>query len=235
MRFKIVIGLLFLLGQFSCSDNQTSPDLNGTWVDTESSGFSFIEFNAGNQGRFGIFAKNYEQYDDFIYRRFDDKIAIDFIGDDQGETVHDLIFVEKDRIRISGLTAIPENPLKTYQRYEVVGKDKKNEIVLGPKDIYFDFENGFSLRGYCNGESRCPEGATCVWAGYASARFNLIMGGNDEHTFDLSTIDLPPSLKRDTLIDGITFTLLDIIPYPVLDAEHDPEDYKVILSVEGTN
>lgn len=232
MRANITIGLLFLFGLLSCSDEETTLDLKGKWIDTDSSGLQFIEFYSDTEGRFGLFSKDYERYEDFNYRLFDNKIAIDFIGDTEGETIRNLTFVGKDKIEISGLTDIPENPTKTYQRYTVKSEKEDNQIVLGVDDIYFDFESGIRLQGYPINESRCPNGAHCIWAGYAAARFELIVDGNDEYTFDLSTIDLPPDLKRDTSINGLRYTLLDITPYPELDKEYKPEDYKVIVSVE---
>lgn len=233
MKIKITAGLLLLLlGQLSCSDEQSSFDLKGTWIDTESSGLQFIEFYSRNQGRFGLFGKDYERYDDFNYRLFENQIAIDFTGDKEGETVHDLIFIDKDQIQISGLTVIPENPTKTYKRYNIKSEQESKEVILGVNDIYFDFKNGVRLQGYCINDSRCPKDAYCIWAGYAAARFNLIVDGNYEHTFDLSTIDYAPNIKRDTLINGITYRLLDITPYPELGIEYKPEDYKVKVSIE---
>ncbi len=232
MRTKITIRLLLLLGLFSCSDEETTFDLKGKWIDSESYGLQFIEFYSKNHGRFGLFAKDYERFEDFNYRLFDNKIAIDFIGDNAGETIHDLIFIDKDKIQISGLTGVPENPTKTYQRYNIKSEKENNEIILGVNDIYFDFESGIILQGYCINDLRCPNGAQCIWAGYAAARFNLIVDGNYKYTFDLSTIDLAPNLKKDTLINRITYKLLDIAPYPDLSVEYKPEDYKVKVSIE---
>jgi hypothetical protein len=230
MRTRITIGLIFLFAQFSCSDEQPSFDLKGTWIDRESSELQFIEFYSKNQGRFGVLAKDYEQYEDFNYRLFDNKIAIDFGGDNEGETVQNLTIVDKDEIQISGLP-VPDHAAKTYTRYNKKSESGNKEIILGLNDVYVDFENGLKLQGHLINESRCPGGAQCIWAGYAAARFNLIDDGN-EYTFDLSTIDLAPTLKRDTLINGITYKLLDITPYPYLNVEYKPEDYKVKVSIE---
>jgi hypothetical protein len=232
MRTKIALGLFVLFGILSCSDEEGIYDLNGKWIDTESFGLQFIEFYSKNEGRFGLFSKDFERYENFNYRLFDHKIAIDFIGDNEGETIHDLTFSDKDKIQISGLTVIPENPTKTYQRADIKIKEENDEIVLGVNDIYFDFETGIRLQGYPINESRCPKGAECIWAGYAAARFDLIVDGNTKHTFDLATIDLLPELRRDTLINGMTFKLLDITPYPDLSKEYKIADYKVIVSIE---
>jgi hypothetical protein len=232
MKSKVIaIGLIILLGQ-SCSEESLNFSLKGTWIDSESLGFQFIEFYSDKQGRFGLFSKDYERYENFNYRLFDNKIAIDFEGDDVGETMHEILFDGKDKIEISGLTVIPENPSKIYVRKNIITETEDNEISLGVSDTYFDFENGFRLQARPIGESRCPIGAQCIWAGYASAQFNLIVDGNIESTFDLSTIDMRPHLKTDTLISEIVFKLKNIIPYPDLSKQYKLEDYKVVVTVE---
>jgi hypothetical protein len=232
MKSKVIaIGLLILLGQ-SCSEESVDFSLKGTWIDSESLAFQFIEFSSDKQGRFGLFSKDYERYENFNYRLFDNKIAIDFEGDDEGETIHEISFDGKDKIEISGLTFIPENPTKIYVRRSIITEIQDNEISLGVDDTYFDFENGYRLQTRPIGESRCPIGAQCIWEGYASAQFNLIVDGNTESTFDLSTIDMKPHLKIDTLIEGLTFRLKDITPYPDLSKQYKLEDYKVVVTVE---
>lgn len=232
MKSKVIaIGLLILLGQ-SCSEESVEFSLKGTWLDSQSLGFQFIEFYSDKQGRFGLFSKDYERYENFNYRLFDNKIAIDFEGDDAGEIIHEISFDGKDKIEISGLTVIPENPTKIYERKSIITEIEDNEISLGINDTYFDFENGYRLQARPIGESRCPIGAQCIWAGYASAQFNLIMEGNIESTFDLSTIDIRPHLKRDTLISEIIFKLKDITPYPDLSKQYKLEDYRVVVTVE---
>jgi hypothetical protein len=232
MRIRVTLGIFLMLGLLSCSDEEITYDLSGKWVDTESFGLQFIEFYSQNEGRFGLYSKNYERYENFNYRLFDNKIAIDFTGDNEGETIHNIKFIDKDKIQISGLTVIPENPIKTYHRYNIISEKENNEVFLGVNDIYFDFETGIRLKGYPIDESRCPKGAECFWAGFAAARFNLIVDGNTEHTFDLATIDLSPELRRDTLINGITYKLQDITPYPDLSKDYKITDYKVIVSIE---
>lgn len=232
MRTKIALALFILFGLFNCSDEETTFDLKGKWIDTDSFGLQFIEFQSKNKGRFGTYSKNHEQFEDFTYRIFDNKIAIDFIGDDKGETIHDLSSIDNERIQISGLTVIPEPSTNTYQRYNIKHEKEDNTIVLGVNDIYFDFETGIRLQAHPTDESRCPKGVECVSAGYAVGRFNLVVDGNTEHTFDLATVDLSPVHRKDTLINALTYTLLDITPYPDLSKQYKVSEYKVIVSVE---
>jgi hypothetical protein len=224
--------LIFLSLQFSCSKDFNDPSLQGTWIDCESFGFQFIEFYTSTQGRFAYDYKSGMQYDNFTYRLFDNTLTIDFTGDSSGETIHEISFLAKDTIEISGLTDIPENPVKTYFRSNIKTGNENGEIILGWNDTYFDLENRYRLQAYCAGDSRCPEGGVCVWAGYAYARFYLIVDGNYDYTFDLSTIDLTPVMNRDTMIHGITFRLQDITPYPDIHSEIKQEEYKVIVTVE---
>ena len=62
-------------------------------------------------------------------------------------------------------------------------------------------------------ESRCPSMANCVWAGYAKASFTLKLKGQDI-PFELSTITMLPTLRRDTTVLGYKIKLVNIFPYP---------------------
>lgn len=232
MKTKIAIAFFVFSGLFNCSDEETTFELKGKWVDANSLELQFIEFQSKNKGRFGRYSKNYEQYEHFNYRLFDNKIAIDFIGDISGETIHDLTSIDKEKIQISGLTLIPGSSTKTYQRYNIKHEKGDNAIVLGINDIYFDFATGIRLQAHPTNESRCPKGVECVSAGYAVARFNLVVDGDTEHTFDLATVNLSPVHRKDTLINALTYTLLDITPYPDLSKQYKVSEYKVIASVD---
>lgn len=68
-------------------------------------------------------------------------------------------------------------------------------------------------------DSRCPDGAQCVWAGEGVVSLNV---NNSE--FDISTLS-----PTDTL--GYTFSIISLNPYPILDAELKNKDYQVELMV----
>jgi hypothetical protein len=76
-------------------------------------------------------------------------------------------------------------------------------------------------------ESRCPEGAMCVWQGYAQAEF-LFTDGQQSITFNLATID-GRELRKDTIINNIKVSLIDIIPYPAI---HNPSPSPVKAIIE---
>lgn len=76
-------------------------------------------------------------------------------------------------------------------------------------------------------DSRCPTGLVCIWEGDAVATFS-IMKNDNVHSINLHTNN---SFQNDTVIDGITIKLLSIMPYPIADAQIDPKDYKVEISI----
>jgi hypothetical protein len=78
-------------------------------------------------------------------------------------------------------------------------------------------------------ESRCPEGAMCVWQGYAQAEF-LFTDGQQSITFSLATID-GGGLRKDTIINNIKISLIDIIPHPAIH-NPSPSPSKAIIEIK---
>lgn len=74
-------------------------------------------------------------------------------------------------------------------------------------------------------DSRCPENLVCVWAGEAIVRFRLEKYGKEPRFIDLHIG------TKDTIIDGLKFSFIDLLPYPNTDRPTSPEDYraKIIL------
>ncbi|MFA6542188.1 MAG: hypothetical protein WCT99_11345 [Bacteroidota bacterium] len=71
-------------------------------------------------------------------------------------------------------------------------------------------------------DSRCPEGAVCVWAGNAKIGMTA-----DAVEFELNTT-LEPAQAQ---FSGYTITLIAVSPYPKLNGMHKPEDYSARLIV----
>jgi len=97
---------------------------------------------------------------------------------------------------------------------------------------------GLSLRVENVNDSRCPMYATCVWAGTASVQFHLTTA-NGEYNFVLDTY-LGGSFKNDTIIEGIKYELIDVLPYPVFGGEQSIKTVKILLtpnsqSIDWTN
>ena len=62
-------------------------------------------------------------------------------------------------------------------------------------------------------DSRCPANAMCIWQGTATAKFSLTKG-NETKTFVLSTLDMPPTYTKDTVMMGYKIEFVNLSPYP---------------------
>lgn len=216
-----------LLGELD--KNVDVSKLKGTWIDKESYAMSFIDFYADNQASFCLYNKTFERRDTFNYRLFNDSIAIDFIGsNDSTETLHKLVYMDNNTIAISNLTSIPEHPDKVYYRKNIVTKRDSNIIDIGMNELYYDRNYDFRLQiDSVLNDSRCPVGVVCVWAGNAQVRLDLIVEGNYHYQFSLNTNS---SFQQDTLIRGIKYKLLNVLPYPDINKELNYQKYRVRVS-----
>ena len=78
-------------------------------------------------------------------------------------------------------------------------------------------------------DSRCPKGVTCIWAGYAAARFSF-KKDEEEYTVTLSSPKIL-SYVSDTVLAGYKIQLLNITPQPVADSVINYTDYKAELKI----
>lgn len=62
-------------------------------------------------------------------------------------------------------------------------------------------------------DSRCPANAMCIWQGTATAKFSLTKD-NETKTFVLSTLNQPPTYKKDTILMGYKIEFVNLSPYP---------------------
>jgi hypothetical protein len=63
-------------------------------------------------------------------------------------------------------------------------------------------------------DSRCPQGALCVWEGFAAGRFSFT-ANNQTSVFDLSaTHDVYNQYTTDTVIAGYKIEFTELNPYP---------------------
>jgi hypothetical protein len=105
-----------------------------------------------------------------------------------------------------------------------------NSIVLSEKNCagddgtktYVCFESVL-------GDSRCPEGAECIWAGNAQVQFRFVRGNDNPVFFNLNT---NPGFTIDTIIGGYKFTLKTLNPYPSLKDISLPKAYKAEIEIE---
>lgn len=76
-------------------------------------------------------------------------------------------------------------------------------------------------------DSRCPTGVVCVWEGDAVAAFTFTKN-NTVRSFKLHTNS---KFQNDTILEGFTIQLVQIIPYPISDQTIDPDDYRAEINV----
>ena len=131
--------------------------------------------------------------------------------------------------------------LTSYPAYDYTGivvtdfEDFDNLLVndtvyLSYHDCLFDSENRtYICFESVQGDSRCPTGAYCFWAGNAEVRFRLEKNNSKSVIFDLNT---HKGFTNDTIIDNYKFTLLNLSPYPALNKVTDQNDYKAKLLIE---
>ena len=112
----------------------------------------------------------------------------------------------------------------------VVSKiDEITEIRLGEIAYYPQYDLSLSIENI--NDSRCPTGAMCVWEGNASVQFHLT-SKNGEYNFALDTHQ-GQAFKKDTIIEGMRYQLMDVLPYPVFGEQH-VKTVKIIVT-KATN
>ena len=77
-------------------------------------------------------------------------------------------------------------------------------------------------------DSRCPIGVECVWEGTAIAKF-LFTVNQVQHAVTLSTIKFP-LFPSDTILMGYKIGFVNLLPYPDINSNHDPE-YKAEITI----
>lgn len=82
-----------------------------------------------------------------------------------------------------------------------------------------------------SGDSRCPRGVDCVWAGDAAAELQISLPGAPAVDVTLHTHGGPAGGPGEAAHDGHVVTLLDVEPYPVYLEHIAPSEYVVLLRV----
>jgi len=104
-----------------------------------------------------------------------------------------------------------------------IGKESAFRI----NQIYYSIDGQYTLKINKIGDSRCPEGAMCIWQG------EITVTGEWTNKKNKTTIELHSVMK---LIqkepDGFTFQIIDSKPYPTLGKESKPEDSVVTLLIK---
>ena len=84
-------------------------------------------------------------------------------------------------------------------------------------EVVENSQHDLSLQVKNINDSRCPEGVQCVWEGNASVEF-ILTTRTESYNFTLDT-HTPPNFKNDTIIEGLKYHLIDVVPYPVFGKE----------------
>jgi hypothetical protein len=93
---------------------------------------------------------------------------------------------------------------------------------------------GLSIQLIEAADSRCPEGAQCIWAGHAKASLRLIREGAAAETILVGT-EAPPSMNLPfhATSGDLTFSLTSLQPYPsVKRPDVKPESLKATILIE---
>ena len=77
-------------------------------------------------------------------------------------------------------------------------------------------------------DSRCPIGAMCIWEGNGRVQLVVKQGSGKAIRFWLNTHD---RFMRDTMVNGLRFELVDMLPYPQVDKDYQLDDYILEMNI----
>ena len=133
--------------------------------------------------------------------------------------------------------------MKTIFKFVLVGvlilsygcnkQEKVNTLEIGKvtelrlDETVKNFEFALSLRVENLYDSRCPNGVECVWEGNASVEFQLTTK-KEKYKFILDTHN-SPNFKNDTIVEGIKYQLIDVLPYPDIYEESPVKTVKILV------
>ena len=81
-------------------------------------------------------------------------------------------------------------------------------------------------------DSRCPDGARCIQAGWAVAKLTFTKG-SEQTAQSLKVLGLSNPPKPDTVsVFGKKAILFDVLPYPTVNVPIEQKDYKVKMKLE---
>ncbi|MDR6489280.1 hypothetical protein J2799_003819 [Chryseobacterium vietnamense] len=93
-------------------------------------------------------------------------------------------------------------------------KDGVIYLSEGENKFLREYQMNVTFKGISE-DSRCPEGANCIWAGVALAQVEVMGTSTRPMTLNLASADYPArNYHQSTEFNGYTITLQDIAPYP---------------------
>jgi len=90
----------------------------------------------------------------------------------------------------------------------------------GNRQVYICFDSVIS-------DSRCPDGAECVWAGEATTRFKIEKYNNEPVYFNLK------EGEKDAIVGGYHIAFIKLLPYPTVGSQIKPGDYKARIVIKN--
>lgn len=106
---------------------------------------------------------------------------------------------------------------ETFQlKMNEMQSNKTLKVMVSPEEVVED--------------SRCPKNTTCVWAGQVKIKFSLRDASEEARHFVLTLRDDKP-VEAMQVVDGYTYQLMAVDPYPVEGSEVANEDYRITLLV----
>lgn len=121
-----------------------------------------------------------------------------------------------------------------FDRHGFCDKYNSEELTLNDtidfnySELYCNSKYELRLSFDSLSDGRCPIGAWCIWEGTARINFIVQSSSASTHIFSLFTHN---SLLNDTVIDGIGYELIDVLPYPELEKNYQEEDYILRLFI----
>jgi len=104
-----------------------------------------------------------------------------------------------------------------------------NELVdFKYSELYCNSKYEFRLSFDSLSDGRCPTGAACIWEGTARLKLHVQQYGKDIVSFWLNTHS---SLLTDTIVNGLHFEFIDLLPYPEVDVDYSLDDYILQLKI----
>lgn len=133
------------------------------------------------------------------------------------------------KLMLVTFTALLFIAFKCEQRYNFVPGEAFN-MEIGQKFLNIDLPAQLTITAI-EEDSRCPKNVDCVWEGQVKANFLLITSEDNAQTFTLTLrADRPEESKK--VINGYSYQLLKVDPYPEADKKINAEDYVLNVLVE---
>ncbi|MEI8112244.1 MAG: hypothetical protein WCI54_01360 [Bacteroidia bacterium] len=102
------------------------------------------------------------------------------------------------------------------------------ESAFRLNQIYYSSDGQYSFLINKISDSRCPEGAMCIWQGEITVNGEWI---EKKSKTNIVLHSVMSALQKEP--DGFTFQIIDAKPHPILGTESKPEDLVLNLLIKG--